>query len=67
MGVLVSTPGCDVDFVQRTELFRFGIWRHCLRLNGCYAHVEVGKDSVLMFEDSSWINAVHSSSDARGY
>jgi hypothetical protein len=33
-----STPRCEVDFVP----------------NGCYAHVEVEKDSVSLFEDSSW-------------
>jgi hypothetical protein len=61
---LVSTPGCDVDFVQETDSFRFGVWLHNLWPNGCYAHVEVEKDSVSMFEDSSWIDVAYSCSDA---
>jgi hypothetical protein len=24
------TPGCDVDFVGRTDPFRFGVWLHNL-------------------------------------
>jgi hypothetical protein len=28
--VLRSTPGCDVEFVQGTDAFRFGVWLHYL-------------------------------------
>jgi hypothetical protein len=65
--VVGSTPGYDVDFVQGTDPLRFGIGLHSLWLDGCYAHFEVEKDSVSMFEDSSWIDTVHSFSDASGY
>jgi hypothetical protein len=54
-GVLGNTLGCDVDFVQETDSFHFGVWLHSLLPNGCYSHLEVEKDSVSMFEDSSWI------------
>jgi hypothetical protein len=27
---LGSTPGCDVDFVQGTDSFRFGVWLHSI-------------------------------------
>jgi hypothetical protein len=66
-GISGSTPGCGVDFVQGTDSFRFGVWLHKLWANCSYAHVEVGEDTLSRFEDSSWIDAVHSCSDARGY
>jgi hypothetical protein len=56
-----STPGCDVDFVQGTDSFRFGVWLDSLWRNGCCAHarVEVGKDSRLR-SHLRWIGIVES-------
>jgi hypothetical protein len=48
MGVVERTPGCDVDFVQGTAPFRFGVWLYSLRPDDCYAYIET----------SSWIDAV---------
>jgi hypothetical protein len=62
---LGNTSGCDVDLVQGTDPLRFGIWMHSLLLDGCYAHVEVGEDSVSMFKDFFWIDDVQSCADDR--
>jgi hypothetical protein len=62
-GVVKNTLGCDIDLVQGTDPFRFGVWMHSHLLDGCYAHVEVGEDSVSMFKDFFWIDAVQSCSD----
>jgi hypothetical protein len=63
--VLGNTFRCDVDLVQGTDPFHFGIWMHSFLLDGCYAHVEAGEDSVSLFKDISWIDTVQSYSDGR--